>query len=133
MEAKGFKVLRVSPPGKDMGVDIIAGSGELGLDRPRVVVQVKSGEATIGRKEIQQFEAVITNSRADYGLFISWGGFTRDAENYAKEKPFKIRLWTSQDLLKELLENYEGLSESWRARLPLKKVWVLDAEALEGL
>jgi restriction system protein len=41
LEAEGF-TCDVSPPGPDFGVDILAGTGPLGLDSPTVVVEVKS-------------------------------------------------------------------------------------------
>ena len=37
--------VEVAPPGPDGGVDIVAGSGPMGFDRPRICVQVKSGNA----------------------------------------------------------------------------------------
>ena len=40
----------LSPPGPDKGVDILAGSGELGLEEPRIVVQVKSGSVTVDQQ-----------------------------------------------------------------------------------
>ena len=42
LRAQGYKT-EVSPPGPDGGVDILAGSGALGFDQPRLCVQVKSG------------------------------------------------------------------------------------------
>ena len=43
LRADGW-VTKISPPGPDGGVDILAGSGSLGLDVPRLCVQVKSAE-----------------------------------------------------------------------------------------
>ena len=41
LRAEGWET-RLSPPGPDGGVDILAGRGSLGLDEPRLCVQVKS-------------------------------------------------------------------------------------------
>ena len=42
LQAQGYAV-EVAPPGPDGGVDIVAGSGSMGFDPPRICVQVKSG------------------------------------------------------------------------------------------
>lgn len=41
LRIRGF-ICDVSPPGPDQGVDILAGSGPLGLDSPTLIVEVKS-------------------------------------------------------------------------------------------
>ncbi len=41
LEVRGFRC-DVSPPGKDQGVDILAGTGPLGLNSPTLIVEVKS-------------------------------------------------------------------------------------------
>jgi restriction system protein len=45
LEAIGYHVLWVAPPGPDKGVDIIAGSDQLGIEDPRINVQVNTGPA----------------------------------------------------------------------------------------
>ena len=45
LEAEGYTVLETKP-GPDSGVDIVAGSGELGFGQPRLCVQVKSGQSS---------------------------------------------------------------------------------------
>jgi len=45
LTAQGFTGVHVSPPGADRGVDILAGTGPLGMDTPRLAVQVKTGQA----------------------------------------------------------------------------------------
>ena len=44
LRANGWTT-KVSPPGPDGGVDILAGRGTLGLDQPRLCVQVKSQDS----------------------------------------------------------------------------------------
>ena len=48
LQVEGW-VTKVSPPGPDGGVDILAGRGSLGLDGPRLCVQVKSQQKPRGR------------------------------------------------------------------------------------
>ncbi|ADW22503.1 restriction endonuclease [Thermus scotoductus] len=124
LQAQGYRTF-LSPTGPDGGVDILAGSGPLGFESPRIAVQVKSGDAPIGTKELNELRGAMKKFGANYGLFVSWGGFKETAK---KEKPtsyFEIRLWDSEDLILHLLESYERLPEELKAELPLKRIWIL--------
>lgn len=50
--AQGYAT-NVSPPGPDAGIDIVAGRGPLGLEPPRLVVQVKSGDIRVDSPTLQ--------------------------------------------------------------------------------
>ena len=39
-----------------------------------------------------------------------------------------VRLWDSDNLIKAILNNYEILSDSLQAELPLKRIWALVLE-----
>jgi restriction system protein len=121
---------RVSPPGPDAGVDIVAGSGPLGLDSPRIVVQVKSGTVVVDQPVLQALIGSIQDTYADHGLIVSWGGFKGAVRRRTNELFFRVRLWGREELLDNLLANYEQLPEDIRADLPLKRTWtlVLDEE-----
>src|SRR5439155_16866567 len=83
IEAMGYNVHWIAPPGPDRGIDIIAGSDQLGIEDPRIKVQVKhrGGSATdVG--DLRAFMAVL-GSR-DVGIYVSTGGFTRDALTEAR-------------------------------------------------
>lgn len=114
----------VSPPGKDGGVDILAGKGLLGLEEPRICVQVKATSSPVGIDVLNSLLGVVSSYGATYGLVVSLGGFTKDARNKAKEQFFKVRLWDSDDLIEALLQVYDKLDEEIQASLPLKRVWV---------
>ncbi len=122
LEAQGFSV-SVSEPGPDRGVDILAGSGALGLDRPRVVVQVKTGQADVG--EVRALHGVMTRFNADQGLLVAWGGFRGTARSEARDSYFTLRLWDAEDLLDQLFDVYERLPDDVRSELPLQRVWTL--------
>ena len=129
LEAHGQR-LRVSPPGADGGVDLLAGSGPLGLDSPTLCVQVKSGgvaDVTVFRS----LQGVLGTYAADHGLLVSWGGFTSAVRREAEAQHFRIRLWDQNDLLDALLQQYDRLPAPLRAELPLACVWTL-VEAPEG-
>lgn len=124
LKAKGYKTLN-SPPGRDGGVDILAGLGELGFDAPRICVQVKSETAPLDVSVLRELQATITNFGAEHGLLVGWGGFKQSLENEAKRLFFRIRLWESKDLLENLFEVYTKLAPELRAELPLKPIWTI--------
>jgi restriction system protein len=113
----------VSPPGADRGVDILAGSGPLGLDSPRLAVQVKTG--TAGVDEFRALRGVMEDFRADQGLLVAWGGFRGTVRAEARHAHFSIRLWDAEDLMDELFAEYERLPEDLRSELPFQRVWTL--------
>ena len=123
LNVEGFKPV-VSPPGKDGGVDILAGKGVLGLEEPRICVQVKATSSPAGIDVINSLLGVVSSYGATYGLVVSLGGFTKDARNKAKEQFFKVRLWDSDDLIEAMLRVYDDLDEDIQASLPLKRAWV---------
>lgn len=124
LSVQGYKVW-ISPEGPDGGVDILAGSGELGFDRPRIAVQVKSTDSPVDIKTVRELQGAMKNYQADHGLFVSWGGFKQSVDKEKARLFFEIRLWDSDDLLREILRFYEKLPEDLQAELPLKRIWVL--------
>ena len=74
LRAQGYTV-RISPPGADGGVDIVAGRGPMGFDAPRLCVQVKSGDERVDVTVLRELQGVMKNYRAEQGLIVAWGGF----------------------------------------------------------
>ena len=68
---------------------------------------------------------------ADFGLFVSWGGFERKVKQETSKRFFKIRLWDSDNVVAELKENYENLPDDDQAKLPLKNIWALVSEEIQ--
>jgi restriction system protein len=130
LRAQGYKT-EVSPPGPDGGVDILAGSGPLGFDQPRLCVQVKSGIAPEGQKTFNELLGVVSKFASQQGLLVSWGGFTGPVKLDARKDFFKIRLWDQGDIVNAVLRDYERLDDEIKAELPLKRIWVLVDEEAE--
>lgn len=124
LKAQGYKTKR-SPPGPDGGVDILAGSGLLGFDEPRLCVQVKSGGAAEGQKTFNELRGVMSKFNSDQGLLVSWGGFTKPLTTDARNDFFKVRLWDQGDVVDAVLQNYDKLGDEIKAELSLKKIWIL--------
>lgn len=125
--AEGW-VTTVSPPGPDGGVDILAGRGSLGLDEPRLCVQVKSQNAAADVTIYRTLQGTMQTFRAQQGLLVCWGGFNRVVLREARTGHFSVRLWNSGDLVEAIYRTYLKLPEEIQARLPLKQRWILVPE-----
>jgi len=120
----GQHVSWISPPGKDGGVDIIAFSDALGMQLPRLKVQVKRMERRIDEKELKSFLANINEN--DVGLFVSTGGFTKDAQEYARSlERRRVTLVDLEKLVELWIEHYPKLDERAKGRLNLTPVYFL--------
>jgi restriction system protein len=124
LTAQGYQV-RISPIGPDGGVDIMAGHGLLGFDRPRLAVQVKSGDSPIDIKVFHELQGVMKNFGAEQGLLVAWGGYKSSVEKEAARHFFEIRLWDADDLVRMIQTHYEDLPDDIQAELPLKRIWTL--------
>lgn len=129
LRAKGFEVY-VSPPGPDHGVDILAASGSLGFGSPKICVQVKSTNDPISRTVLDQLVGTMQYVGAEYGLLVSWGGFRSSIMSDTNAQFFKVRYWTSADIINELFACYENLDDEIRQKIPLKMVWILDSDKM---
>lgn len=127
LRAQGYQT-RVSPPGADKGVDIVAGQGALGFDGPRLVVQVKSGDVIVDQPTLQGLLGSIQDVHADQGLLVSWSGFRSAVTQRTNELFFRVRLWGRAEIMDALFSVYERLPEDIRAELPLRRTWSLVTE-----
>jgi restriction system protein len=125
--ARGMVTWR-SPEGPDGGVDVLAGSGPLGMDSPRICVQVKSSNTPMAAGVVRELQGVVGRLQADQGLLVAWGGLTQAAEREIRQQFFQVRVWNADDVLRELLAIYERLPGDVRAKLPLKQIWTLATE-----
>jgi restriction system protein len=124
LEAQGY-ITEVSPPGADGGVDIIAGKGPLGFDPPRILVQVKGGNSQQDVKVLRELKGIMSDFKAEQGLFVAWGGFKKTVYDEARKNFFDIRLWDEIDIVTNVLQNYDKFPEEIKAELPIKRIWVL--------
>ena len=124
LRAQGY-LTRVSPPGADRGIDIVAGQGPLGFGKPSLVVQVKSGGIVVDQPTLQSLLGSLTDAHADQGLLVSWSGFNSSVRQRLNELYFRIRIWNRADFIAALLNVYDQLSEETRAALPLRRLWTL--------
>lgn len=122
--AQGYDTY-VSPEGPDKGIDILAAPGPFGFGHPRICVQVKSSDSALGREILDQLGGVMNTVNADQGLLVSWGGFKSTVYKEVPNQFFRVRLWDQKDIIEQLLESYDKLSEEIRTEIPLKRIWTL--------
>jgi restriction system protein len=127
LKAEGWTT-KFSPAGADGGVDIFAGRGSLGLDQPRLCVQVKSQISPCDVTVYRTLQGSMQSFKAEQGLLVCWGGFNKAVQTESKQGYFSVRLWESRDLVEAIYRNYELLPAEIQAELPLKKVWMLVVE-----
>lgn len=128
LRAMGYHVSWTSSPGKDGGIDIIAFTDPLGTRPPRIKVQVKRVSQKVDAGGLKSFVAIVNDD--DVGLFVSSGGFTRDAEEFARsQERRKITLIDLERLLDLWVEFYPKLDEGARRRLPLSPIYFLTPES----
>ena len=124
-QALEHKKTHASPPGADGGDDIVAGSGALGMESPRVVVQVKSGNYTVQHPDLQSLIGTVQDTQSDYALMVSWNGFTSPVRQRLTKLYFRVRFLGRKQILDNLFEVFEKLLEQIRIDLPLRRAWML--------
>ena len=122
LEVEGYTT-KVSPPGPDGGVDILAAGGTLGLGEDRICVQVKSGDGAANHDVVLRLIGSVSNTQAQTGLLVSIGGVNAPAQKELDNNFFKLRLWQMPDVLRALYRTYGQLSDETRKKLPLKQIW----------
>lgn len=123
----GYHVNWVSPPGKDGGLDIVAYSDPLGTKPPRIKVQVKRRKDSISVEELRSFLALINED--DVGIFVTTGGFTKDASELARhQERRRITLIDRVRLVDLWIEYQDKVALDKRDALPLKPIYFLAPE-----
>ena len=120
LRALGYKT-RVSSEGPDRGKDIIASKDGFGFERPRIAVEVKHRKDQMGAQEIRSFLG--GRHADDRGLYVSTGGFSREARYEAERASTVTHLMDLDQVARALIEQYDGLDEEARRLLPLQKTY----------
>lgn len=120
LRAMGYKT-KVSPRGPDRGVDVLASPDGLGLTQPRIKVEVKHRSGSIGSQAIRSFVGVLR--AGDNGLYVSTGGFSKEARYEAERATFPITLIDTDDLADLIVAHYENFDLEGRALMPLVRVY----------
>lgn len=127
LEGMGYTTRFIAPPGPDGGTDALAYVDPLGARAPHIRVQVKHKDQAASREEIAALRGVIRADR-EIGLFVSSGGFTREARREAGMGAVHIELIDLDRFLDLWLQHYSKIPEAKRAKLRLEPVYFLAPE-----
>lgn len=120
LRGMGFRA-RVSPKGPDRGIDIIASPDGLGLQEPRIKVEVKHRGGTIGSQALRSFIGALRPG--DRGIFLSTGGFTREARYEAERSNIPVTLVDIDTLAELIVDYYEDFDLDGKALIPLVRIY----------
>jgi len=127
LEGMGYTTRLVSLPGPDGGTDALAYVDPLGARTPHIRVQVKHRDQPAGREEIAALRGIIRAER-EIGVFVSSGGFSREAKREAEKGAVHIELLDLDRFLELWVQHYEKIPEAKRAKLRLQPVYFLAPE-----
>lgn len=120
LKAMGY-CARVMPKGPDGGRDVVASPDALGLESPRIVAEVKHRKGAMGAPAVRAF---IGGLRAgDRGLYVSTGGFTKEARYEADRANIPVRLLDLDAFVRHYVEIYDKTDDDTRSILPLTRIW----------
>lgn len=124
LRGMGYKTL-ISPRGADRGRDIMASPDGLGLENPKIMVEVKHRTGTMGGPEIRSFLGGLRAN--DKGVYVSTGGFSKDAKYEAERANIPLTLIDLDMLVLLIVQHYDNFDSETRALIPLKKIyWPMD-------
>lgn len=120
LRGMGYKTI-VSAKGADRGRDIIASPDGLGLNEPRIVVEVKHRKGQMGSNEIRSFTGGLRPG--DKGLYVSIGGYSREAKYEAERSNYPLTLVDGDMLVTLIIQYYDDFDSEARALIPLTKIY----------
>lgn len=120
LRAMGYKT-QISPNGADRGKDIVASPDGFGFEHPRIVVEVKHRKGQMGSQEIRSFLG--GRHKDDRGLYVSTGGFTKDAQYEADRASIPLAMWTLDHVVRALIEHYDATDTETKRVVPLKRLY----------
>lgn len=120
LRAMGYKTI-ISPVGPDKGKDIIASPDGLGLEDPKILVEVKHRNSSMGAPAIRNFLGVLQKN--DKGLYVSTSGFTMEAQYEAERAQNPVTLMDIDTLVKFIIQYYDNFDNDARRLIPLTKIY----------
>ena len=121
LRATGLKT-RISPAGPDRGRDVVASPDGLMLSEPLVVAEVKHRpNQQIGSQDLKSFIAGLRPGNK--GLYVSTGGFTKEARLEAERSNVPLTLVDLDYLVDLIVQYYDKFDADGQAILPLTKIY----------
>ena len=120
LRGMGYKT-QVSPKGPDRGRDVIASPDGLGLEDPRIIAEVKHRNGSMGANQIRSFTGGLR--ARDKGLYVSTGGFSKEAKYEAERSNIPVTLVDADDLVRLINQYYDHCDSDTKALIPLKRIY----------
>ncbi|MCR8636595.1 restriction endonuclease [Paenibacillus radicis (ex Xue et al. 2023)] len=120
LRGMGYKT-RISPKGPDRGRDILASPDGLGLEEPRIMVEVKHRSGQMGANEIRSFTGGLR--LGDRGIYVSTGGFSKEAKYEAERSNNPLSLVDLDFLVELVTQYYDQFDAETRTLVPLRKIY----------
>ena len=120
-QEKPLFIIPFGQPHPDAEDLTIATPDGLGLQEPRIKVEVKHRSATMGAQDIRSFLGGLRPG--DRGLYVSTGGFTKEAKYEAERSNTPATLVDLDDLARLVVAHYDRFDLEGRALIPLVKVY----------
>lgn len=120
LRGMGYKT-RISPAGPDRGRDIQASPDGLGLEEPRIMVEVKHRTGQMGAKEIRGFTGGLRPGNK--GLYVSTGGFSREAKYEAERSNIPVTLADLDTLVNLIIQYYDKFDANSKKLIPLIRIY----------
>lgn len=121
LNAMGY-IAKRSKKGSDRGCDVFASPDGFGLEEPRIFVEVKHQKE---QKSSQDIRAFLGGRKGnDKCLYVSTGGFSKDAKYEAERSSVPLTLIDIEELANIISLYYDKFSVEGKMLLPLKKVYI---------
>ncbi|MFH1505992.1 MAG: restriction endonuclease [archaeon] len=120
LRGMGYKTI-VSSKGADRGKDVLASPDGLGLKDPRIIVEVKHRSGQMGTKEVRSFVGVLRHNAK--GLYVSTGGFSKEAKYEAERSEKPLTLIDLDMLVRLVMQYYDNFDSDTRTLIPLRKIY----------
>lgn len=85
------------------------------------MVQLKSQDSDIKESTIQSLKGAMREG--DYGLFVTFTNYTKNAQKYLESTPI-IRDINGTELVELIFKYYDKLSKMYRKMISLKMVYI---------
>ncbi len=125
IRAMGYHIDWIAPPGPDEGIDIVALTDPLGINGPRMKVQVKRRiDTKVDSSEFASFLSCLGEN--DRGVYVSLGGFsTEAAKSSRRQEKRQVTFIDAEKLFDLWVEHYSKIDEEGKNLLPLKAIHYL--------
>lgn len=125
LRALGYKT-RLTGRGSDRSADIVATPDGFGFEEPKIIAEVKHRKGKTGADGIRTFLG--GRQRHEKGLYVSTGGFSKDAYYEAERANIPIELIDSDRLVDWIVEAHPKFDEETRSLLHLRTVpWPVES------